>query len=86
MFFLIKIEFELFVEESSAAEIGTSRATMNRTGKTRATQGVDKHYNEYKDFHQAEIEAHHMCFIHGDDKSKAHKRLVIFLAYSMEFK
>ena len=31
---------------------------MNRTGKTRAAQGVDKQYNEYKDFHQAEIEAH----------------------------
>ena len=31
---------------------------MNRTGKTRAAQGVEKHYNEYKDFHQAEIEAH----------------------------
>jgi hypothetical protein len=46
------------VSESSAAQIGTSRATMNRTGKTRAAQGVEKHYNEYKDFHQAEIEAH----------------------------
>lgn len=31
---------------------------MNRTGKTRAAQGVKKHYNEYKDFHQREIEAH----------------------------
>ena len=30
---------------------------MNRTGKTRAAQGVNKH-NEYKDFHQVEIEAH----------------------------
>lgn len=31
---------------------------MNWTGKTRAAQGVKKHYNEYKEFHQAEIEAH----------------------------
>jgi hypothetical protein len=31
---------------------------MNRTGKTRAAQGVEKDYNEYKDFHQAEIKAH----------------------------
>ncbi len=31
---------------------------MNRTGKTRAAQGVEKHYNEYKDFHQQEVEPH----------------------------
>jgi hypothetical protein len=31
---------------------------MNRVGKTRAAQGVKKHYNEYRDFHQCEIEAH----------------------------
>ena len=31
---------------------------MNRTGKTRAAQGVKKHYNEYKDFLQREVEAH----------------------------
>lgn len=31
---------------------------MNRTGKTRAAQGVKSHYNEYKDFHQKEVEAH----------------------------
>ena len=43
------------MSETSAKEIGTSRASMNRTGKT---QGVKKHYNEYKDFLQQEIEAH----------------------------
>jgi hypothetical protein len=43
------------VSETSAKEIGTSRASMNRTGKT---QGVKKHYNKYKDFLQREIEAH----------------------------
>ena len=42
----------------SAREIGTTRASMNRTGKTRAAQGVKKRYNEYKDFLQREVEAH----------------------------
>ena len=42
----------------SAKEIGTSRASMNRTGKSRAAQGVKKHFNEYKDFHHKEVEAH----------------------------
>jgi hypothetical protein len=46
------------VSDTSAKEVGTSRASMNRTGKTRAAQGVEKHYNEYKDFHQREVEAH----------------------------
>ena len=31
---------------------------MNRTGKSRAAQGVNSHYNEYKDFDQKEVEAH----------------------------
>lgn len=47
----------MFVDEASAKEIGTSRASMNRTGKTRA-QGVKKKFNECKDFHQNEITAH----------------------------
>ena len=42
---------------------------MNRTGKTRAAQGPDKRFNEYKDFHQREIEAH-MCFIHGNAQNE----------------
>ncbi len=46
------------MSDTSAKEVGTSRASMNRTGKTRAAQGVEKHYNEYKDFHQQEVEAH----------------------------
>ena len=51
------------------AEIGTSRASMNRTAKTNASKGVHNHYNEYKDFHTREIEAHicalfmHMCIM-----------------------
>ncbi len=52
------MEYGIFVKEESAREIGTSRASMNRTGKTRAAQGVKKHYNEYKDFHQREVEGH----------------------------
>lgn len=31
---------------------------MNRTGKYNAAKGVENHYNEYKDFHDHEIEAH----------------------------
>jgi len=57
----------MFVDDGSAAEIGTSRASINRTGKTNAAKGVHNHYNEYKDFHAREVEAHicasfmHMC-------------------------
>lgn len=31
---------------------------MNRTGKFNAAKGVQTHYNEYKDSHSREIEAH----------------------------
>ncbi len=31
---------------------------MNRTGKINASKGVENHYNEYKEFHLREIEAH----------------------------
>lgn len=48
----------MFVKPESAAELGTSRASMNRTGKFNAAKGVHSHYNEYKDFHSREIEAH----------------------------
>lgn len=48
----------MFVDNSSVAEVGTSRASMNRTGKSNATKGVHNHYNEYKVFHQREIEGH----------------------------
>lgn len=55
---LYKIEFERFVRHSSTGEIGTSRARMNRTGKTTASKRIDKTYNEYKEFHEREVEAH----------------------------
>lgn len=48
----------MFVDHSSSAEIGTSRASINRTGKTNAAKGVENHYNEYSEFHAREIEAH----------------------------
>lgn len=46
------------MKDCSSAELGTSRASMNRTGKYNAAKGVHSHYNEYKDFHEREVEAH----------------------------
>jgi len=46
------------LDHSSAAEVGTTRASVNRTSKTNAAKGVSNHYNEYKEFHQREVEAH----------------------------
>lgn len=54
---LFQVEFALFVGDSGQ-EIGTSKASMNRCGKTNASKGVHNHYNEYKDFHNCEVEAH----------------------------
>ena len=34
---------------------------MNRTGKTTAAKGVHSNYNEYKEFHEREVEAHICC-------------------------
>lgn len=31
---------------------------MNRNGKATAAKGVNSNYNEYKEFHKTEIEAH----------------------------
>lgn len=53
-----EVEYEMFVDNSSASEIDTSQASMNRTGKTNAAKGVKSHYNEYKDFHKCEVEGH----------------------------
>ena len=55
---MFQIEFNIFSSHSSVSEIGTSRASMNRTGKTNASKGVENHYNEYKEFHLCETEAH----------------------------
>ena len=48
----------MFVNHLSAAEVGTSRASINRTGKTNAAKGVESHYDEYSEFHAKETEAH----------------------------
>jgi len=48
----------MFVNHSSAGEIGTTSASINRTGKTNAAKGVDSHFTEYSDFHARETEAH----------------------------
>lgn len=52
-----QVQFELFVKDSYS-EIGTSKASMNRTGKTNASKGVHNYYNEYKEFSDRETEAH----------------------------
>lgn len=48
----------MFVNHSSAAEVGTSMASINRRGKTNASKGVENHYNEYSEFHARETEAY----------------------------
>ena len=47
-----------FFKDSSASEIGTACASMNRTGKSNAKKGPDKDYNAFKDFMDRETEAH----------------------------
>ena len=48
----------MFVSHASAGEIGTTSASINRTGKTNAAKGVESHFNEYSEFHTRETEAH----------------------------
>ena len=55
--FLTQIENKIFLKDDSAPEIGTTTATINRTGKTNAKKGVDD-YNAYRDFHDREVEGH----------------------------
>ena len=63
--FITLITF-MFVKAESASEAGTSRASMNRTEKFNAAKGVQSNYNEYKDFHSREAEAHILRIIYGD--------------------
>ena len=51
----------MFVKAESAGEVGTSRASMKRTEKFNAAKGVQSNYNEFKDFHSREVEAHIFC-------------------------
>ena len=53
-----QICMKLFFKESSAAEIGTACASMNRTGKSNAKKGPEKDYNAYRDFTDRETEVH----------------------------
>lgn len=48
----------MFVCHSSAGELGTTMASINRTGKSNAAKGVENHYNEYSEFHLRETETH----------------------------
>lgn len=48
----------MFVDHSSAGELGTSMASINRTGKSNAAKGVENHYSEYSEFHLRETEGH----------------------------
>ena len=49
---------QLFFKETSAAEMGTSCAPMNRTAKSNAKKGPEEDYNAFKDFVDRETEAH----------------------------
>ena len=42
----------------SAGDVGSTCASMNRTGKSYAKKGPKVGYNAYKDFHHRETEAH----------------------------
>ena len=55
---IFRVEFDMFVNDASATEVGTSHASMNRTVKTNAAKGVQNNYNEYKEFHRREVEGH----------------------------
>lgn len=45
------------MKNCSSAEVRTSRARMKITGKTTPAKGVHNNYNEYKEFHEREVEA-----------------------------
>lgn len=53
----LQIEKKVFLKDESTAEVGTTSASINRTGKTNAKKGADD-YNSYKKFHEREIEGH----------------------------
>ena len=48
----------MFLNNESARDVGSSCASMNRTGKTNGKKGPKTDYNAYKDFHDREIDAH----------------------------
>ena len=48
----------MFHKSDSGSQLGTTKASMNRTRKTNASAGPHKKYNEYKEFHQCKLEGH----------------------------
>ena len=48
---LLQIEKKVFLKDESTAEVGTTSASINRTGKTNAKKGARK-------FHEREMEGH----------------------------
>lgn len=52
------MEFKMFHKSDSGSELGTTKASINRTRKTNASAGPKRKYNEYKEFHQCELEGH----------------------------
>lgn len=54
--FYLLVEKKLFFNYNSPGDLGSSCASMNRTGKTNAKKGPKVDYNAYKDFHDREVE------------------------------
>ena len=54
----MQICHNIYFKDDSMAQIGTTCASMNRTGKTNAKKGPDVDYNAFKDFFDRETEAH----------------------------
>lgn len=46
----------MFCKDESAGELGTTKASITRTRKTTVSSGPHNKYNEYKDFHECELE------------------------------
>ena len=55
---LYEVNNKIFLKQESAAQIGTSYASMTRTSSSNAKQGPKRNYNAFKDFHMSESEAH----------------------------
>ena len=55
---MLQVYEDLFVKEESSGDIGTSVASMNRTGKVTAKKGAHDAYNAFKEFFDRETEGH----------------------------
>ena len=51
----------MFYKSDSVSELGTTKASKNRTRKTNASAGPKKKYNEYKEFHQCKAGRSYLC-------------------------